>query len=104
MPAARTAPATKKAKAIVRLEFQTWLSEINAKEKYDKNVLKFGQEVSKLIWSPQRSHGGFHGFTKDRTKHGMVYAFDIPLMVQEMTEKKWLLDDDIPARAGFIPE
>lgn len=77
-------------------DFLAWMQEIQAREKYDKNGVKFGQEVTKLVWCPERSHGSFKSVNKKHTRAGVVYVLDVPLMVKEMAEKKWLLDDEMP--------
>lgn len=77
-------------------DFLNWMLEINVREKYDKSLLKFGHEISKLVWSPERSHSGFKSFTKERSRNGIVYTIDIANFINEMSAKKWLLDDDCP--------
>lgn len=60
------------------------------------NPKKFGLRMSKLIGQgPDVEPGTFAGITKSRRGAGVLYTFDVPLVVREMVVNRWAAQGEI---------
>lgn len=109
----------KKALTVLFDEFRIWLVESHTKSNYETSAEKFGLLITELIAKPTKpstssasstldelgastSRGvgnkvsAMQGVSKARASKGIVYSFNLDVVVPEMLRLRWVTPDDLP--------
>ena len=106
----------KKALTVLFDEFRIWLVESHTKQNYETSVEKFGLLLTELISKPTKPSSSstpaeqgastsfgvsnkvsaMQGVSKVRASKGIVYSFNLDLVVPEMLRLRWVTPHDLP--------